>query len=232
LVEANPDNYEQLLEKNRKSWSVGHCLSMNPTPEVVYFDAATIFGGIIQDGRPKPGDSLPSTDRENQRKYMEPTRRTIKVSFNVCFYDSSGMGMQSCPAPSDPVCLPFVELCTAVYGFCATLCGVVRRSAALCDVVRRRIVQLCAALCSLVQLCAALCSFVQLCTALCSFVQLCAALCSFVQLCTALCSFVQPRPPRLSFGLNFHFLLFSDAMFPIVFITFGSWQPNRGLSKS
>ena len=79
LVEAHPDNFEALLEKNRKSWSIGSCLSLKSTPEVIHFDAATIFGGIIQDGRPKPGDTLPEHQRERLQKITEKTRRTIKV---------------------------------------------------------------------------------------------------------------------------------------------------------
>lgn len=81
LVEAHPDNYEALTLTNRKSWSVGTCLSTQASPEVVLFDAATIFGGIIQEGRPKPGDSLPSNRREEMQKLTEKTRRTIQVSF-------------------------------------------------------------------------------------------------------------------------------------------------------
>ena len=80
LVEAHPDNYEQLLTKNRKCWSFGSCLALTSTPEVVHFDAATIFGGIIQEGKPKPGDTLPEYKREEMQKLTEPTRRTIKVS--------------------------------------------------------------------------------------------------------------------------------------------------------
>ena len=46
------------------AWSVGTCLSMKSSPQTVLFDAATIFGGIIQEGKPKPGDSLPSNKRD------------------------------------------------------------------------------------------------------------------------------------------------------------------------
>ena len=52
---------------------------MKSRPEIVHFDAATIFGGIIQEGRPKPGDSLPLQGRDQQKELMEPTRRTVKV---------------------------------------------------------------------------------------------------------------------------------------------------------
>ena len=53
---------------------------MNTYPEVVYFDATTIFGGILREGFVKPGDNIPVTDRERQKELAMPTRRTIKVS--------------------------------------------------------------------------------------------------------------------------------------------------------
>jgi hypothetical protein len=63
------------------AWSVGTCLSMKSTPQTVLFDAATIFGGIIQEGKPKPGDSLPSQQRDQMKALTEQTRRTVKVRF-------------------------------------------------------------------------------------------------------------------------------------------------------
>ena len=51
LVEANPDSYSRLLGARRKVFSVGQCLSTKTRPEVVDFDAAGIFGGIMRDGR-------------------------------------------------------------------------------------------------------------------------------------------------------------------------------------
>jgi len=82
LVEANPDNYDQLLTHGRKAYSFGNCLSMKETPEVIMFDATTIFGGILREGVVKPGDNIPSNDRENQKKSFEGLRRTIKMQ---CF---------------------------------------------------------------------------------------------------------------------------------------------------
>ena len=86
LVEAHPDNYESLVEKNRKAWSLGTCISMSSVPEIVVFDAATIFGGIIQEGRPKPGDSIPSNKREEMQELTAKTRRTIKVKLHFPFW--------------------------------------------------------------------------------------------------------------------------------------------------
>ena len=84
LVEAHPDNYERLLDKNRKAWSLGNCISMSAEPEIVIFDAATIFGGIIIEGRPKPGDSIPVNQREEMQRITELTRRSIKVRWYLC----------------------------------------------------------------------------------------------------------------------------------------------------
>ena len=89
LVEANPDSYKVLLSTNRKSHSVGTCLSTKPNPEIVEFDAADIFGGIIQDHRPKPGDSIPSTERERVSKLVAKVRRSIKVIFLVVLFGSN-----------------------------------------------------------------------------------------------------------------------------------------------
>ena len=67
------------------AWSVGACLSMKSSPQTVLFDAATIFGGIIQEGKPKPGDSLPSNKRDEMKALTEKTRRTVKVRFNISY---------------------------------------------------------------------------------------------------------------------------------------------------
>ena len=82
LVEPNPDNYDILQSLNRKASSIDTCLSRRREPEVVDFDAANIFGGIIVKGRPKPGESIPITDRDRIQKIVEKTRRTIKMQ---CF---------------------------------------------------------------------------------------------------------------------------------------------------
>ena len=43
------------LKKNRKANIFGHCLSSKTTPEIVDFDAAGLYGGIINKDK-KPGD--------------------------------------------------------------------------------------------------------------------------------------------------------------------------------
>ena len=82
LIEPNPDNYKILQSLNRNSSSIETCLSRRREPEVVDFDAASIFGGIIVNGRPKPGESIPITDRDRIQKIVQKTRRTIKMQ---CF---------------------------------------------------------------------------------------------------------------------------------------------------
>ena len=82
LVEPNPDNYKILQSLNRKASSIETCFSRRTEPEVVDFDAANIFGGIIVKGRPKPGESIPITDRDRIQKIVEKTRRTIRMQ---CF---------------------------------------------------------------------------------------------------------------------------------------------------
>ena len=59
LVEPDPYAYEKLVQKNRMSWSLNHCLSTKAHPEIVNFDACGLYGGIIKDGLPKPGDNIP-----------------------------------------------------------------------------------------------------------------------------------------------------------------------------
>ena len=50
LVEADPESYKSLLSRNRNTSSIETCLSRKVTPEVVNFDAASLFGGIIVEG--------------------------------------------------------------------------------------------------------------------------------------------------------------------------------------
>jgi hypothetical protein len=43
--------------KNRKANIFGHCFSSKRTPEIVDFDAAGLFGGIINKDK-RPGDII------------------------------------------------------------------------------------------------------------------------------------------------------------------------------
>lgn len=64
--------------KNRNAHLLPNCFSTQTTPEVVDFDASALIGGIIQEGRIKPGDIGKSLN-DDRRPY---NRRTIKVQ---CF---------------------------------------------------------------------------------------------------------------------------------------------------
>ncbi|CAL4218703.1 unnamed protein product, partial [Meganyctiphanes norvegica] len=53
LIEADPVNYESLLEKNRKAWSVNRCLSLKTHPTEVMFDLNMSMGRISNLTKPK-----------------------------------------------------------------------------------------------------------------------------------------------------------------------------------
>ena len=57
LVEPLPEAYQALLTKNRKAYSIETCLSTEKRVTQVNFDAAGLFGGIIN-GQFKPGDEF------------------------------------------------------------------------------------------------------------------------------------------------------------------------------
>ena len=67
--------------KGRDAYLLPHCLSTKTTPEIVNFDASALIGGIIQEGKIKPGDIDRPPDYVN-RPYR---RRTIKVIINNSF---------------------------------------------------------------------------------------------------------------------------------------------------
>ena len=57
LVEPNPILFNQLLSKQRKSWTMNVCISMGIFVETVEFDASGYVGGIIRK-RIKPSDKF------------------------------------------------------------------------------------------------------------------------------------------------------------------------------
>ena len=79
LVEPNPDAFEKMSVKKRRSHLFGNCLSTKTTPEVVDFDACGLIGGIINNGL-KLADSEEFDVYENYKKIHN--QRTIKVQ---CF---------------------------------------------------------------------------------------------------------------------------------------------------
>ena len=58
LVEANPDAFNELKSKHRKSWLLGHCLSTQNQSEIVDFDASGLLGGIIHQGKKSGTDQV------------------------------------------------------------------------------------------------------------------------------------------------------------------------------
>ena len=74
LVEPNPDIYPVLAKRNRNANLLPHCLSTQPRPEIVQFDVSALIGGIIKQGRVKPGDIDRSPDYVN-RPYRRHTVR-------------------------------------------------------------------------------------------------------------------------------------------------------------
>jgi hypothetical protein len=91
LVEANPDVYSHLLATNRKSFSVGQCLSTKNRPEVVLFDAADIFGGILRDGESTflnlNEDSKIGSCKTIERSFTR--RMSEEVALSLCIFQIS-----------------------------------------------------------------------------------------------------------------------------------------------
>ncbi|CAL4174773.1 unnamed protein product, partial [Meganyctiphanes norvegica] len=61
LIEPDPENYETLLEKNRKAWSVNRCLSLKTYPTNVMFDMNGSVGRIVNVTR---SDDTPTWQRD------------------------------------------------------------------------------------------------------------------------------------------------------------------------
>ena len=83
LVEPNPDNFKQLLEKRRKAYSLESCFSTEKKVTNVEFDAAGPFGGIIN-GYNKPAEMLNNRlEGEGhvlgEKRRFPYKRRTIKL---------------------------------------------------------------------------------------------------------------------------------------------------------
>ncbi|ODM94854.1 Protein Star [Orchesella cincta] len=83
LVEADPNNYMQLLTKNRKSWSSNTCLSIKPHPHQANFIQDFNQGKILE-GNPDGSESVVPvfTDRELMRggpQDMAPYQTVVKV---------------------------------------------------------------------------------------------------------------------------------------------------------
>ncbi|TRY79387.1 hypothetical protein TCAL_16065 [Tigriopus californicus] len=85
LVEPNPEPFASLREKHRKAWLFPHCFSTKTTPEVVEFDAAGVYGGIINprnEHKPADIDRITHMHRKVLDALSRFTRRTISIQ---CF---------------------------------------------------------------------------------------------------------------------------------------------------
>ena len=56
-MEPNPELFNQLLSKQRKSWAMNVCISTGAFVETVDFDASGYLGGIIRKDA-KPSDKF------------------------------------------------------------------------------------------------------------------------------------------------------------------------------
>jgi hypothetical protein len=74
LVEPDPMNLLQLVNKHRDAWILPHCLSTKKEVEVVNFDSSKYNSGILLDGKPKPS-RLSGTRKIDKQSY----EREIKV---------------------------------------------------------------------------------------------------------------------------------------------------------
>ena len=79
LVEPNPDAFDVMTTKKRRSHLFANCLSTKMRPEVVDFDACGLIGGIIHNGV-KLADDEAFDVYVNYKKAHN--QRTIKVQ---CF---------------------------------------------------------------------------------------------------------------------------------------------------
>jgi len=100
LVEPNPDVFEALLTKNRKSYAIKTCLSTKPEVTEVSFDMAGIIGGIIN-GKFKPGGP-DEDDREIRRRRKSKNLRDEDLVYTdeLKRYGRQTMEMQCLPLTS------------------------------------------------------------------------------------------------------------------------------------
>ena len=86
LVEPNPEAFKSLKEKQRKAWLLPRCFSTKTRPEVVEFQTAGVFGGIINKGKIKGLYEHSWEEPEIIKKYsgvqVENRWRTIRIQ---CF---------------------------------------------------------------------------------------------------------------------------------------------------
>lgn len=67
LVEPNPQLFVRLLKKHRKAWILPHCFSTKITPEVVKFNLAGLFGGIINPEKDHKRNSIDQVNHASKK---------------------------------------------------------------------------------------------------------------------------------------------------------------------
>ena len=81
LVEPNPQLYDKVKLRGRNAWTLGSCFSMEPTPQVVTFDAADQVGGIVNtETGEKPGVDCPK--REDLQMQCVPFYSVVQALGN------------------------------------------------------------------------------------------------------------------------------------------------------
>ena len=86
LIEPNPDLYQEMLSKQRKSFCLETCLSTEKEVQKVDFDATGAYGGIMNGEGLKPGSRANEAVKQNKEnnpdfvpRYGAYVRRTLQM---------------------------------------------------------------------------------------------------------------------------------------------------------
>jgi len=86
LIEPNPDLYQEMLTKQRKSFCLETCLSTEKEVQNVDFDATGAYGGIMNGEDLKPGSAADEAVKHNKEinpdfvpRYGAYVRRTLQM---------------------------------------------------------------------------------------------------------------------------------------------------------
>ena len=86
LIEPNPDLFEEIMTKNRKSFALETCLSTKKEVHRVDFDATGAYGGIMNGDQLRPGNRADQAVQQKLEKdpnfvpkYGKYVRRTLQM---------------------------------------------------------------------------------------------------------------------------------------------------------
>ena len=86
LIEPNPDLFEEIMTKNRKSFALETCLSTKKEVHRVDFDATGAYGGIMNGDQLRPGNRADQAVQQKLEKdpnfvpkYGKYVRRTLEM---------------------------------------------------------------------------------------------------------------------------------------------------------